>query len=83
MKARVSHLHKTESEWQKLGSWVPNAGELVVYDSDSKYSYARLKLGDGSTELSKLPFFIDSTMLALIQKQRYFEIIDAGRVTDY
>ena len=83
MKARVSNLHKKESEWLKLKGWVPEAGELIVYDPDERYSYARIKLGDGVTPLKDLDFFIDKAALALIQKQHYFDIIDAGRVTDY
>ena len=83
MIARVSHLHKQESEWLKLDSWIPEAGELIVYDPDSRYSYARLKMGDGIHPLKELDFLIDKAVLALIQKQRYFDIIDAGRVTDY
>lgn len=83
MKARISQLHKTEAEWKSFNDFVPEAGELVIYDPDDKCDYARVKVGDGKTLLQKLPFFIDSAALALIQKQRYFDIIDAGRVTDY
>ena len=83
MKARVSNLHKQETEWLKLNDWIPEAGELIVYDPDIRYSYARLKVGDGIHTLKELEFFIDKAALALIQKQQYFEIIDAGRVTDY
>lgn len=83
MKARVSQLHKTESEWLKIANWTPEAGELVIYDPDEHYNYARIKVGDGKSLLHELPFFIDSAATALIQKQHYFDIIDAGRVTDY
>ena len=83
MKARISNLHKTEIEWLKLDSWVPEAGELIVYDPDENYTYSRLKVGDGINTLQDLSFFVDKATLALIQKQRYFDIIDAGRVTDY
>lgn len=83
MKARVSHLHKTAAEWLKLNDWVPEAGEFIVYDPDENYSYSRLKVGDGISTLKELEFFIDKAILTLIQKQSYFEILDAGRVTDY
>jgi hypothetical protein len=83
MKARVSHLHKQETEWRKLDSWVPEAGELVVYDPDINYSYSRLKVGDGVRSLKELDFLIDSSALTLLKQRRYFEIIDAGRVTDF
>ena len=32
MKARISQLHRTEAEWQKLTSWIPEPGELIIYD---------------------------------------------------
>lgn len=82
MKARISQLHKTEAEWEKLNAWAPEAGEFIIYDSDDTYDYARLKIGDGDTPLGELPFFIDSAALKVIQKQRYFEVLDAGHVAD-
>jgi hypothetical protein len=83
MKARVSNLHKTEAEWALLNSWIPEAGELVVYDPDHKYSYARLKVGDGKRTLQDLDFFIESATAALMQKHNYSEVIDSGRITEY
>ena len=83
MKARVSNLHKTAAEWLKLKDWKPEAGELIVYDPDSEFNYARVKLGDGSHTLTELPFFVDQAAIALLQKQQYHEILDAGRITDY
>lgn len=83
MKARVSQLHKTESEWKKLEDWTPEAGEIVVYDPDSFIKHARLKVGDGKNSLKNLPFFIDATVATYLQKQRYNELLDGGRVTDY
>jgi hypothetical protein len=83
MKARVSNLHKTEAEWAKLSNWVPEAGELVVYDSDRQHDYARLKVGDGEKSLKELPFFIDSAVNTILQKNRHQEVIDGGRITMY
>ena len=84
MKARIAHLHKTEAEWKKIDTkFIPEAGEFIIYDPDNRYTYPRIKLGDGVTVLQKLAFFVDAAALALIRKQHYFEIIDAGRVTDY
>jgi hypothetical protein len=83
MKARISHLHKTADEWSKLSDWIPEAGELVVYDPDSQYNYARLKVGDGKKTLKELTFFIDSAVTTILQKNRYQEVIDAGRVSDF
>ena len=82
MKARVSQLHKTEAEWDNLPNFVPAHGEFIVFDPDKQHKYARLKIGDGTTKLSALPFFIDSTVDDFIENN-YNKIIDAGRITDY
>lgn len=83
MKARISHLHKTEAEWSKLSSWIPASGEFIIYDPDEDYNYARLKIGDGTTALQDLTFFIESAANAVLNAHRYSEIIDAGRITDH
>lgn len=83
MKARVSQLHKTEAEWSKLKSWVPEAGEIIVYDPDSQHNYARVKIGDGKRDLQSLTFLIDSAINTYMQKQRHSEVLDGGRVSDY
>lgn len=83
MKARVSQLHKTEAEWLKYSDWIPEAGELVVYDPDENFKYSRVKVGDGKNKLSVLSFSIDAAIAAYIKKHRYEEIIDGGRITDY
>jgi hypothetical protein len=82
MKARVSQLCKTEAEWSRLPDFVPLQGEVIVFSQDNKHKYARLKIGDGSTPLRNLPFFIDSSINDYIANH-YGMVLDAGRVTDY
>lgn len=82
MKARVSQLHKTEDEWDSLPNFVPAQGEFIVFDPDKQYKYVRLKVGDGTTKLSNLPFFLNSTIDDFMT-DNYDKIIDAGRITDY
>lgn len=83
MKARISQLHKTESEWKKHFGWVPEAGELVVYDPDVAYPYARIKIGDGIRTLQELDFFIDSAIIKILQNTHFEDVIDGGRITEY
>lgn len=80
MKARVSQLHKTETEWNKLTNFIPAAGEIVVFDPepDKTHNYVRLKIGDGTTKLINLPFLVDSAIKAMFNT-----CIDAGRITKY
>ncbi len=82
MKARVSQLCKTEAEWSRLTDFVPFQGEVIVFSPDKQYKYARLKIGDGSTPLRNLPFFIDYAINTFIA-DNYNIIVDAGRVSDY
>lgn len=82
MRARISQLHKTEAAWNLLLDFVPMRGEFVVFDPDDLHDCARLKIGDGTTKLRDLPFFIDRAIDTFISNG-YAKIIDAGRVTDY
>lgn len=42
-------------------------GEIIIYDADANYSYKRIKIGDGSTNVANLPF-IDEPALDLIDE---------------
>lgn len=81
MKARVSQLHKTETAWNTLDSFIPLSGEVVLFDADECYDYVRVKIGDGKTLLKDLPFVIDSAITTRIKSLT--EVIDAGRITKY
>ena len=82
MKARISQLCKTETEWSRLPEFVPLQGEFIIFSPDKHYHCARLKIGDGSTPLKKLPFCIDFAIDDFVANQ-CDKIIDAGRVSDY
>jgi hypothetical protein len=83
MKARISQLHMTEVEWRQYYDWIPEAGELVVYDPDSNYPYARIKIGDGIRPLKELDFFINSTITEILKQTRFEDTVDGGRITEY
>ena len=82
MKARISNLTKTESEWSKL-NFKPMPGELIIYAPDSAHKYSRLKIGDGVTLLHELPFVVDSIVETILSEYRRQEILDGGCITDY
>ena len=52
LKTRVQNKHDTSANWAKATSFVPLAGEVIVYD-DLK----RIKIGDGQTTVTNLAFF--------------------------
>ena len=53
---RIVHKHDTEANWNKATNFIPKNGEIIVYDPDSNYSYARVKVGNGTTKVTSLPF---------------------------
>lgn len=53
---RIQHKHDTESNWIKALNFIPKAGEIIVYDPDDNYDYARIKIGDGLTLINELKF---------------------------
>jgi len=57
---RIINKHDTEENWLKATGFSPLQGELIVYDVDANYSYERLKIGDGTTNVNDLPFIDDS-----------------------
>lgn len=78
IKARTTHLHKKESDWNTLRDFVPMAGELIIYDIDDINRTIRFKFGDGVTRLIELPFVASQSgsspdMPSIIN-------IDAGRI---
>lgn len=56
MNTRIQHKHDTEANWNKAVNFIPKAGELIVYDIDENYNYARFKIGDGVRTINDLEF---------------------------
>lgn len=80
MKARVRQLYKTEAEWLKLPEFKPFPGEIIIFAPDDQYSCARMKIGDGNTLLTDLPFF---GITELEDPKRANQVIDAGCIADH
>ena len=57
IKTRIVHKHDTEENWNKAINFIPKQGEIIVYDVDTTYTYERMKIGDGITNVNDLPFF--------------------------
>ena len=80
MKARVILLHNTEEAWENI-PFKPELGEIIVYDPDENYNYARIKIGDGEHVAKDLDFCVDAAIAAAIHAINASETIDAGRIT--
>lgn len=53
---RIIHKHDIEENWDKATGFIPQQGEIIVYDIDDNYEYERFKIGDGKTTVINLPF---------------------------
>ena len=68
IKTRIRLKSDTEANWNKAGprdgsnGFVPLAGELIVYSADAAHPFSRLKVGDGSTNVTALPFIDSGTL---------------------
>ena len=76
--SRIIHKHDIEANWLKVRSdYVPDKGELIIYDVEVDangnvlelpsgrtvhYTYERFKIGDGITTLGNLPFVVDDNV---------------------
>lgn len=45
---------------------MPLKGEMIIYDADENYAYQRIKIGDGRTVVSNLPFFVPQVNAAFM-----------------
>lgn len=56
MNTRIMLKHDTEANWKKATVFIPKAGEVIIYDKDDTHTRPRIKIGDGETLVSALPF---------------------------
>ena len=59
-KGRLVQKHDVEANWKLATNFIPKQGELIIYDIDSTHTYERMKIGDGKTVVSSLPFIESS-----------------------
>ena len=62
VKTRIQLKNDTEANWERAVNFVPLKGELIIYSTDEAHPFSRIKVGDGLTLVSDLPF-IDSSSL--------------------
>lgn len=56
MNVRVIQKHDTAANWAAAANFVPKQGELIVYEADATTPYPRFKVGNGTANISTLPF---------------------------
>ena len=74
IKARFQQKHDIEANWNLATNFVPKQGELIVYDKDDENAVERLKIGDGTSTVSNLPFVVPE--YEVITPEMISEMID-------
>ena len=60
---RIQLKNDTEANWLLVqDTFVPLAGEMIIYTQDNTHSYCRVKIGDGVSTLSHLDFVDSGTV---------------------
>ena len=56
---RVLLKNDTEQNWSTQTNFIPKKGELIIYNPDTNNSALRIKVGDGVTTITDLPFLLN------------------------
>ena len=69
VKSRIVSKHDTEAKWLNKADFIPNQGEVIVYDKDGTHDYERMKIGDGVTPVNDLPFHVSEIELKEVERK--------------
>ena len=80
LKSRIIHKHDIKDNWDKAINFVPQQGEIIVYDIDATYDVERFKIGDGKTLAKDLPFYLEHEIDTVLAQLTYLKnnTIDAN-----
>lgn len=56
VEGRIQHKNDIEANWKKAVNFIPLEAEIVIYLPDEEHKTARIKVGDGITNVNDLPF---------------------------
>ena len=76
-KIRIQHKGETEANWLQ-SSLIPLENEIIIYEPDDTYSYSRIKIGDGVTNVNDLPFITKGLDEALKEEKTIAVIKEWG-----
>ena len=62
IKTRIQLKNDTENNWNKAVNFIPLKGEIIIYSADDSHPFSRLKIGDGDTTVTALPFIDSGTI---------------------
>ena len=58
-KSRIVHKHDIEANWKSTTDFTPLSGEIIIFTQGEDYNHARIKVGDGVTDVNSLSFIDD------------------------
>lgn len=62
---RVMNKSDIEANWKSKSDFIPLNGEMIIFTQGEDYNHARIKIGDGVTEVNTLPFIDDALQSSL------------------
>jgi hypothetical protein len=71
--SRIINKHDIEVNWNKAVNFIPKKGEFILYDIDENYNYERIKVGDGITPVTNLPFYLASEINSIQEKLKVLD----------
>ena len=90
IKTRVQLKCDTEANWNKSvlvadggekesgTSFVPLRGEVIIYSADDTHPFSRFKVGDGETNVVRLPFSGSRNINNIIFEEKYINFPPIG-----
>lgn len=91
IKTRIQLKCDTEANWNKSvlvseggvekttgTSFVPREGEVIIYKADDTHPFSRLKVGDGTTNVVRLPFIGSHNVNGIILEETYNDLPSIG-----
>lgn len=84
LNTRIIQKHDSQANWDKATTFVPKAGEIIVYDADATNTKPRIKIGNGTSSVSALPFITnDSDIINMIKDLDFSEPTSSGTSTTF
>ena len=65
LNTRIKQKHDIAENWGKATNFIPQNGELIVYDADNDNPSPRFKVGNGVDKVNDLPFSDDDIWAAI------------------
>ena len=77
---RMKCKHDIKANWALAVNFSPMAGEIIIYDPDEENPVARMKVGDGTTNVNDLPFLTESASAQIVASATEPAYPEAGMI---